>query len=102
MKFFLRCCFTSLLLLLLSAPSLQANENNVETVTLKLKWQHQFQFAGYYAALAQGYYADENLDVIIEPGDRGENIVETLLSGDADYGVGGMGPVGGICQRHAN
>ena len=91
MKFFLRCCFTSLLLLLLSAPSLQANENNVETVTLKLKWQHQFQFAGYYAALAQGYYADENLDVIIEPGDRGENIVETLLSGDADYGVGGMG-----------
>jgi ABC-type nitrate/sulfonate/bicarbonate transport system substrate-binding protein len=26
-----------------------------EKVTLQLKWQHSFQFAGYYAALQQGY-----------------------------------------------
>ncbi len=29
-----------------------------ETVVLQLKWRHQFQFAGYYAAVAQGYYRD--------------------------------------------
>jgi len=27
-----------------------------ETVTLQLKWLHQFQFAGYYAAKEKGYY----------------------------------------------
>jgi ABC-type nitrate/sulfonate/bicarbonate transport system substrate-binding protein len=25
-------------------------------VTLQLKWKHQFQFAGYYAALHKGFY----------------------------------------------
>ncbi len=30
---------------------------------LQLKWVHQFQFAGYYAAIEQGYYAEEGLDV---------------------------------------
>ena len=28
-------------------------------VTLQLKWVTQAQFAGYYAALEQGYYEDE-------------------------------------------
>jgi hypothetical protein len=27
----------------------------LEPVTLQLKWKHQFQFAGYYAALEQGW-----------------------------------------------
>ncbi len=35
----------------------------MEKVTLQLKWVHQFQFAGYYAALQQGYYRDAGLDV---------------------------------------
>ncbi len=34
-----------------------------EKVVLQLKWEHEFQFAGYYAALWQGYYAEEGLDV---------------------------------------
>ena len=33
-------------------------------VRLQLKWVAQAQFAGYYAALDQGYYTAENLDLI--------------------------------------
>ncbi|MBL7225662.1 MAG: PAS domain S-box protein [Desulfobacteraceae bacterium] len=32
----------------------------LEPVTIQLKWKHQFQFAGYYAAIEKGFYADLN------------------------------------------
>ena len=35
---------------------------------MQLKWKHQFQFAGYYAALEQGFYRDAGLDVSIREG----------------------------------
>jgi NitT/TauT family transport system substrate-binding protein len=35
----------------------------VAAVRLQLQWQPQAQFAGYFAAIEQGYYAAENLDV---------------------------------------
>ena len=33
----------------------------LDAVSLQLRWMHQFQFAGYYAALQQGYYAQAGL-----------------------------------------
>ena len=30
----------------------------LEKVSIQLKWFHQFQFAGYYAAKEKGFYAD--------------------------------------------
>jgi hypothetical protein len=36
-----------------------ANEDN--TIVLRLKWWHQFQFAGFYAAEAKGYYQEAGL-----------------------------------------
>ena len=42
---------------------------SLEQVTLQLKWQHQFQFAGYYAALEKGYYDEVGLDVQIKERD---------------------------------
>ena len=59
-----------------------------DTVILQLKWKHQFQFAGYYAALEQGYYADEGLDVRIREASPETDPVEAVISGEADYGVG--------------
>ena len=41
-----------------------------EVVDLQLRWHHQFQFAGYYAALEKGFYKEEGLDVRIHAGDR--------------------------------
>lgn len=57
------------------------------SVTLQLKWVTQGQFAGYYAALEQGYYEDENLDVTIRPG--GPDIVpeQVVLGGQAEFGI---------------
>ena len=56
-------------------------------VTLQSKWVVQAQFAGYYAALDQGYYEDEGLDVDIRPG--GPQIVpeQVVLGGQADLGI---------------
>lgn len=59
-----------------------------EKVTLQLKWKHQFQFAGYYAALHQGYYRDAGLDVSIVPATPGKDPVLPVLEGKAEYGVG--------------
>ena len=47
------------------AFSLAGLAGAAEKVSLQLKWFHQFQFAGYYAAKAQGYYAEEGLEVEI-------------------------------------
>jgi NitT/TauT family transport system substrate-binding protein len=56
-------------------------------VTLQLKWVTQGQFAGYYAALEQGFYEDEGLNVTIRPG--GPDIVpeQVVLGGQADFGI---------------
>ncbi len=59
-----------------------------EPVTLQLKWTHAFQFAGYYAARAQGYYRDAGLEVTIIEAGPGVDPVQTVLAGRAEYGVG--------------
>lgn len=58
-----------------------------EQVVLQLKWLHQFQFAGYYAALEKGFYADEGLDVRIQERVISENNIENVLANEAHYGV---------------
>ena len=58
-----------------------------ETVTLRLKWKHQFQFAGFYAAQAKGYYAEEGLAVNIVEAQRGAFAIDAVLAGDAQFGV---------------
>ncbi|NTV09564.1 MAG: diguanylate cyclase [Zoogloea sp.] len=57
-------------------------------VTLQLKWTHAFQFAGYYAALEQGYYRDAGLDVRIMEAQPESDVVGRVVSGQADFGVG--------------
>jgi diguanylate cyclase (GGDEF)-like protein/PAS domain S-box-containing protein len=64
-----------------------------EKVTLQLKWLHQFQFAGFYAAKEQGYYAQEGLDVdILERSpDKDKDIVKQVTSGEVDFAIGDSG-----------
>src|SRR5467141_2707626 len=59
----------------------------LDAVTLQLKWKHQFQFAGYYQALEQGFYREAGLDVTIHEGGPGFDVAETVASGKADFGV---------------
>ena len=59
-----------------------------EKVTLQLKHTHQFQFAGYYAALEKGYYRDAGLDVHIAEGTDGNEPERNVSAGKAEFGVG--------------
>src|ERR1700719_2492213 len=59
----------------------------LDQVSLQLKWKHQFQFAGYYAALEQGYYRSAGLDVTIREGGPDIDATEAVASGKADFGI---------------
>jgi NitT/TauT family transport system substrate-binding protein len=56
-------------------------------VRLQLQWVTQAQFAGYYAAVDQGYYEDAGLDVTILIGGPQVNNVQVVASGGAEIGV---------------
>ncbi|MCG7974273.1 MAG: EAL domain-containing protein [Candidatus Thiodiazotropha taylori] len=73
---------------LLSANNLQLANSGHQSVVLQLKWKHQFQFAGYYAAKEKGYYRELGLQVEIRE-HQGDAPVEVLLDGRADYAVSG-------------
>jgi NitT/TauT family transport system substrate-binding protein len=55
-----------------------------DAVTLQLKWVTQAQFAGYYAALDQGFYEEEGLDVTIMPGGPDIAPTQVIAGGGAD------------------
>ncbi|WP_258003181.1 diguanylate cyclase domain-containing protein, partial [Janthinobacterium sp. AD80] len=78
----LGCLF---LLLFLAVP---ARAQALERVALQLNFTHQFQFAGYYAAIEQGYYREAGLDVTLLEGGAGSSAEAAVLDGRAEYGVG--------------
>ncbi len=62
--------------------------SDLQPVTLQLNWKHQFQFAGYYAAIEQGFYREAGFDVRLQEAQEGRDPIDAVLSGAADYGVG--------------
>ncbi len=64
----------------LAATAAQAQDE----VRLQLQWVTQSQFAGYYVALENGYYEEENLDVTILPGGPDIAPPQVLAGGGAD------------------
>src|SRR6267378_4068473 len=62
----------------------------LDSVSMQLKWKHQFQFAGYYQALEQGFYRDAGLDVTIREGGPDIDVSEAVAGGRADFGVCGV------------
>ena len=85
-----------------TAPSDDSASGELTPVTLQLQWVAQAQFAGYYAAVDQGYYEDEGLDVTIAEG--GADIVpqDVLASGDVDYAISWVPKVLGSIEQGAN
>jgi diguanylate cyclase (GGDEF)-like protein len=75
------------LCLLLASSSIYA----AEPVLVQLRWHHQFQFAGYYMALQQGYYRDAGLDVSLIEGKAGILPLEEVLSHRVQLAVAGAG-----------
>jgi len=80
-----------------AAPAAPASSDNAAAgevatqelipVSLQLQWVTQSQFAGYYAALAKGFYADEGLDVTILEGAVEIVPQQVVAAGDAQFGV---------------
>ncbi|MGR3542574.1 MAG: ABC transporter substrate-binding protein [Hasllibacter sp.] len=77
-----RILTTTALTLGLAAPAMA--DAHLDELTLQLQWVTQAQFAGYYAALENGYYEDEGLDVTILPGGPDIAPPQVLAGGGAD------------------
>lgn len=77
-----------LIILLIANPVFSAE---LESVKIQLKWQHGFQFAGYYAAIEKGFYKEAGLDVsLIEYYPMKNNYyTKVVVKGEAQYGTGG-------------
>jgi len=75
----------------------------ITSVKLQLQWLPQAQFAGYYAALDQGYFQEEGFtDVEIVP--SGGDIVpqDALAAGDVDFAIAWVPKVLGSIEGGAN
>lgn len=64
-------------------------KKSAEEIRIQLKWHHQFQFAGYYAAKEKGFYADYGLNVTLCEYVDGRNTIGEVISGRAEYGIAG-------------
>ena len=76
--------------------------DDLTPVRLQLQWLTQAQFSGYYAALDQGYYEEQGLDVEIIP--SGGDIVpqDALAQGEVDYAVAWVPKVLGSIEQGAS
>lgn len=76
------------LLFLMLGPFLASAESQaLEAVELRLKWKHQFQFAGYYAAKHNGYYQEAGFDVDIQQVKLDRDPIEDLETGNIQFAV---------------
>lgn len=76
--------------------STRRSSGPLQKVSLQLKWLHQAQFAGFYAAAQQGYYKDEGLDVSISPVGNdlsSKKVIDRVASGEFQFGVTGANQV---------
>ncbi len=70
-----------------TATQAPAQPAQLTKVKLQLQWVTQSQFAGYYAAVDQGFYKAEGLDVTILTGAVDIVPQQVLASGQADFAL---------------
>ena len=64
-----------------------AQDDELTPVNLQLQWVTQSQFAGYYAAVDQGFFEEEGLDVTILEGAVEIVPQQVVASGAAEFGI---------------
>ncbi|MBL4615518.1 MAG: ABC transporter substrate-binding protein [Magnetovibrio sp.] len=93
---YVHCCIVptlkafvcALVVMLFSSGYLSAADN----IVLQLRWDHQFQFAGFYAAKWNGYYRERGLHVEIKSAfssGKRVNSLQEVIDGRARFGIGG-------------
>ena len=78
------------LLALAATVAMGTAASAADKLTLQLKWVTQAQFAGYFVAADQGFYAEEGLDVTIKPGGPDVSPVQVIAGGGADVVIDWM------------
>lgn len=58
------------------------------TIQLQLNWIPDAQHGGFFAAVVDGYFAEEGLDVEIVPGGPGTAAIPKLAMGRCDFAIG--------------
>jgi NitT/TauT family transport system substrate-binding protein len=78
------------------------DEGELTQVKLQLQWLPQGQFAGYFAAVDQGFFEEQGLEVEIIP--SGGDIVpqDALANGQVDYAIAWVPKVLGSIEGGAN
>jgi len=84
------------------SDSTPSSGGKLTPITLQLQWVAQAQFAGYYAALAQGFYKKEGLDVTIKEAGTTTVPIDVLAAGDADYAISWVPKVLGSIEQGTN
>ncbi len=84
---YLKTKILALILLLISVWGADFSAFGQDSIFIQLKWRHQFQFAGYYAAVNKGYFKELGLNVYLREG--GPNIisVDEVEKGHSQYAV---------------
>lgn len=83
-KYFIAIC---LFVLIVNNQAYSIKSIYKDTIILQLKWKHQFQFAGYYAAIEKGFYKQAGLTVKLIEAKNGEEAIPSVTSGLAQYGI---------------
>ncbi|WNO08266.1 ABC transporter substrate-binding protein [Teredinibacter sp. KSP-S5-2] len=80
--------FKALLVLTFTVLILTGNiARGDQDLSVRLKWFHSYQFAGYYAAYEKGFYADAGLNVTLKERDPKTTPADDVISGRDDFGV---------------
>ncbi|MBW6488927.1 ABC transporter substrate-binding protein [Sulfurimonas sp.] len=58
-----------------------------QKISVQLEWRHQFEFAGFYAAIEKGYYKDIGLEVELREYVDGIDISDEVIDKKATFGV---------------
>jgi ABC-type nitrate/sulfonate/bicarbonate transport system substrate-binding protein len=75
-------------------PAVWADTNPAPAkVVVRLKWVHQAQFAGFYAAEQKGLYRRVGLEVDVRPGGVDFPAIQMVASGSEEFGVTGADQV---------
>ncbi len=62
-------------------------KTSFEPVTLQLHWKHQFEYAGFYAAIEKGFYKEAGLEVRLKEYEPGIDILRDVTKGKSEYGL---------------
>ena len=73
------------LLILLFVLSMQAEE--LKKVSVQFQWKHQFEYAGFYAAIEQGYYRDLGLEVELKEIGPQTDLIKDVLEQKSDFAI---------------